>query len=65
MFIVRTAITATTTTKHTKRLYAPGKEAQQLVVRGHGEGGGVAETGIAQAVHHRGEHILKPEKLHE
>lgn len=43
----------------------PREEAQQLVVRGDGKGGGMAEARIAQAVHHRGKHVLKPEKLDE
>lgn len=43
--------------------YSPPKEAQKLVVRGDGKGGRVPEHRIAHAVHHRGEHVLEPQKL--
>lgn len=44
---------------------APRKKAQQLVVRGDGEGGCMVERWIARAVHDRSEDVLEAKKLIE
>ena len=41
----------------------PRQEAQELVVCGHGESGGVAEERIARAVYDGGKHVLEAQEL--